>query len=55
MAFEDLRKKTKELAGGKSSENCTFKERVAVYRKLLDGAETEKEKSERINAFRCGW
>ena len=48
-------KPLKEIAKGKTSEECSFDERVNVYRMMLKGADTIEERKKRINAFRCGW
>ena len=53
--LEKQRKENKELAKGKSSKECSFAERVEVYRATVMNAETPEERFERIRAFRCGW
>lgn len=53
--LENIRNQNKELAKGKSSKDCTFQERVRVYKQTVSKAETPEERLRRINAFRCGW
>ena len=51
----DTNKDFKELANGKSSEDCTLDERINVYRASKKEDESWEERKERINRFRCGW
>lgn len=53
--LKDVRKQNKELANGKSSKDCTFEEKVEVYKRSVNADETSEERRTRINAFRCGW
>lgn len=45
----------KEFANDKSSEDCSYEELVRAYRAGIQKNETDKERLDRINAFRCGW
>jgi hypothetical protein len=53
--LKEKRAKNKELANGKSSKDCTFDEACNVYRASIKKDETDKDRLDRINAFRCGW
>lgn len=53
--LEEQRKEFKELANNKSSKDCTFEEKVKVYKSSKRKNETPEERWERITAFRCGW
>jgi hypothetical protein len=53
--LEKIQEQNKELANGKSSKDCTFEEKVSVYKKSIKKNETREERMRRITAFRCGW
>lgn len=53
--LNDKQQQNKELANGKSSKDCSHEELVSVYRAGIPNKETDKERLDRINAFRCGF
>ena len=53
--IKEQREKNLILSNGKKSKDCTILERIQVYKKSIPIKETDKQRMDRINAFRCGW